>query len=91
MIPAVLALLGDNPMQSELACHIGLMGKFFCRHCWVKGRDAKADKLVNTVAARMRAVSGSAATRGQAIAERGEYGAFMPFVIHYSEHLVQAS
>ncbi|VDB95486.1 unnamed protein product [Peniophora sp. CBMAI 1063] len=40
VIPAVLALLGDNPMQSELACHIGLMGKFFCRVCRVKGCDA---------------------------------------------------
>lgn len=36
----VLALLGDNPMQSEFACHIGLRGKFFCRACWVKGHDA---------------------------------------------------
>jgi hypothetical protein len=34
-----VALLGDNPMQSEFACHIGLMGKFFCRMCWVKGFD----------------------------------------------------
>lgn len=41
VIPAVLALLGDNPMQSELACHVGLAGKFFCRCCWVKGRDAE--------------------------------------------------
>lgn len=36
----VLALLGDNPMQSEFACHIGLGGKYFCRACWVKGSDA---------------------------------------------------
>ncbi|KAJ7694731.1 hypothetical protein B0H14DRAFT_3659912 [Mycena olivaceomarginata] len=36
----VLALLGDNPMQSEFACHIGLRGKLFCRACWVKGTDA---------------------------------------------------
>jgi hypothetical protein len=35
----VLALLGDNPMQSELACHRGLMAKFFCRVYWVKGHD----------------------------------------------------
>ncbi|THH09088.1 hypothetical protein EW146_g8792 [Bondarzewia mesenterica] len=41
VIPAVLTLLGDNLMQSELACHIGLRGKFFCRCCWVKGRDAE--------------------------------------------------
>lgn len=41
VVPAVLALLGDNPMQSELSCHVGLAGKFFCRCCWVKGRDAE--------------------------------------------------
>ncbi|KAJ7498183.1 hypothetical protein B0H11DRAFT_2383263 [Mycena galericulata] len=39
IIPTVLALLGDNPMQSEFACHIGLRGKYFCRACWVKGSD----------------------------------------------------
>lgn len=41
IIPSVIALLGDNPMQSELSCHIGSMGKFFCRVCHVKGSDAK--------------------------------------------------
>ncbi|KAJ3804502.1 hypothetical protein F5876DRAFT_53309 [Lentinula aff. lateritia] len=41
LIVCVLALLGDNPMQSEFACHIGLRGKFFCRTCWAKGKDAK--------------------------------------------------
>ncbi|KAF7358543.1 hypothetical protein MVEN_00905200 [Mycena venus] len=40
VIPEVLALLGDNPMQSKFACHIGLRGKLFCRACWVKGHDA---------------------------------------------------
>jgi hypothetical protein len=43
LIPMVLALLGDNPMQSEFACHIGLKGKLFCRACWVKGTDARAE------------------------------------------------
>ncbi|KAJ3870447.1 hypothetical protein F5051DRAFT_447692 [Lentinula edodes] len=41
MIPAVLAMLGDNPMQSEFACHVGLAGKFFWRCCFVKGWDAE--------------------------------------------------
>ncbi len=35
MVPSVLAMLGDNPMQSEIACHVGLAGKFFCRVCQV--------------------------------------------------------
>ncbi|KAI0750146.1 hypothetical protein C8Q80DRAFT_1100350, partial [Daedaleopsis nitida] len=35
VVPSVLAMLGDNPMQSEIACHVGLMGKFFCRVCQV--------------------------------------------------------
>ncbi|KAI0311751.1 hypothetical protein OF83DRAFT_1087477 [Amylostereum chailletii] len=42
VIPSVLAMLGDNPMQSEMACHVGLMGKLFCRVCRVVG-DGKAD------------------------------------------------
>ncbi|KAJ7863811.1 hypothetical protein B0H14DRAFT_2348797, partial [Mycena olivaceomarginata] len=44
IIPSVLALLGDNPMQSEFACHIGLRGKYFCRACWVKGSDSLDDQ-----------------------------------------------
>ncbi|KAL6306470.1 hypothetical protein BKA93DRAFT_840752 [Sparassis latifolia] len=43
LVPFVLAFLGDNPMQSEFACHIGLCGKLFCRACWVKGHDALQD------------------------------------------------
>ncbi|KAI8983315.1 hypothetical protein BD414DRAFT_515805 [Trametes punicea] len=33
VVPSVLAMLGDNPMQSEIACHVGLAGKLFCRVC----------------------------------------------------------
>lgn len=40
VIPFVAALLGDNPMQSEFACHISQAGMFFCRICDVKGFDA---------------------------------------------------
>ncbi|KAK7027138.1 hypothetical protein R3P38DRAFT_3268099 [Favolaschia claudopus] len=50
VIPEVLALLGDNPMQSEFACHIGLRGKLFCRACWVKGSDANAADSAETPA-----------------------------------------
>ncbi|KAF6750688.1 hypothetical protein DFP72DRAFT_991577 [Ephemerocybe angulata] len=41
VFPVVLALLGDNPMQSEFACHIGLRGRMFCRSCWVEGFKGK--------------------------------------------------
>jgi hypothetical protein len=46
IFPVVLALLGDNPMQSEFACHIGMRGKMFCRACWVKGADALAEPVL---------------------------------------------
>ncbi|EKM48146.1 uncharacterized protein PHACADRAFT_203180 [Phanerochaete carnosa HHB-10118-sp] len=32
-VPWPFAFLGDNPMQSELASHVGMTGKFFCRVC----------------------------------------------------------
>ena len=37
VIMVMLALLGDNPIQSKMACYIGLHSKFFCRVCWIKG------------------------------------------------------
>ncbi|KAG8916015.1 hypothetical protein FRC00_007186 [Tulasnella sp. 408] len=41
VIPAVLALLGNNPMQNKLACPIGLTARLFCHVCWVSlgGKD----------------------------------------------------
>jgi hypothetical protein len=45
VIPFVAALLGDNPMQSEFACHVGPGGKFLCRICNVKGMDVLTDGL----------------------------------------------
>ena len=45
LIPSVLALLGDNPMQSELSCHVGLNGNKFCRICKTESniRDQNGD------------------------------------------------
>ncbi|KAI6107639.1 hypothetical protein EDD16DRAFT_1694913 [Pisolithus croceorrhizus] len=48
VIPAVLAMLGDNPMQSELMCHVGLQGKFFCCNCWVQGVGTDSRQLLHS-------------------------------------------
>ena len=51
-IPWVLAILGDNPMQSELVCHVGLAGNLFCRVCHVSkvpctpGLAGEKDRIV---------------------------------------------
>lgn len=39
VIPWILAFLGDNPMASEFASHVGMKGKCLCRVCHVKGPD----------------------------------------------------
>lgn len=39
LLPWILAMVGDNPMQSEFSSHIGLSGTCFCRVCDVKGAD----------------------------------------------------
>ncbi|KAF8885731.1 hypothetical protein CPB85DRAFT_1378115 [Mucidula mucida] len=43
-IPWVVALLGNNPMQSEFACHIGLRGKLFCHVCRVMGKTQDRER-----------------------------------------------
>ncbi|KAJ3860712.1 hypothetical protein EV359DRAFT_48603, partial [Lentinula novae-zelandiae] len=48
LIPSVLALCGDNPMQSEFACHIGFRGRLFCRICLVSGKVDNEDNPSST-------------------------------------------
>jgi hypothetical protein len=50
VIPFVAALLGDNPMQSEFACHVGPGGKLLCRICDVKGVDGSTNESQSSTA-----------------------------------------
>ncbi|KIJ57791.1 hypothetical protein HYDPIDRAFT_103839, partial [Hydnomerulius pinastri MD-312] len=74
VIPAVLAMLGDNPMQSELACHIGLKGKFFCRCCWVKGHDVDDADVPNPSTGGRDSEASSQASVSEAGQSGGEEG-----------------
>lgn len=44
IIPSVFGLLGDNPMQSEMACHVGMAGNNFCRICKVSSPHFEEDE-----------------------------------------------
>jgi hypothetical protein len=47
LIPSVLSLFGNNPMQSKLSCHSGMCAKCHCRVCLVEG-DGSKDKDGNS-------------------------------------------
>ncbi|KAJ7753154.1 hypothetical protein B0H14DRAFT_3096750 [Mycena olivaceomarginata] len=52
VIPEVLALLGDSPMQANLHATSGFETSYFAERCWVKGTDAMDqddDKHVDVV------------------------------------------
>ena len=66
LIPSILALLGDNPMQSELSCHVGLNGNLFCRICTVKGSDTSGDPAAQLMERTMGFASNSTPPAGTA-------------------------
>ncbi|KAF9000376.1 hypothetical protein BDZ89DRAFT_1121660 [Hymenopellis radicata] len=46
LLPWILGINGDNPMQSEFASHIGMTGRCFCRVCTAsKGAAKETDRL----------------------------------------------
>ncbi|KAI0754107.1 hypothetical protein C8Q80DRAFT_346349 [Daedaleopsis nitida] len=70
LIPSVLGILGDNPMQSEVACHVGLAGKLFCRVCRVQGHVEDTRPPGSTQDALRR--PGSTSPTGSAVSSQSE-------------------
>src|SRR5260370_27864946 len=46
-IPWVLSFAGDNPIQSEIASHIGLNGKYICHACYAHGNLKEGERTVD--------------------------------------------
>ncbi|KIK60057.1 hypothetical protein GYMLUDRAFT_244835 [Collybiopsis luxurians FD-317 M1] len=66
LIVSVLAMLGDNLMQSEFACHVGFMGKLFCHCCFVKGKDQEQQPGGLRIATDNASVSSDSGSDGSA-------------------------
>ncbi|KZV61610.1 hypothetical protein PENSPDRAFT_693254 [Peniophora sp. CONT] len=49
VLPWVLAFFGDNPMQSEMASHVGLTGKQFCCACKAQGGGGQKPSIEDEV------------------------------------------
>ena len=59
LIPSVLALLGDNPMQSKFTSHIRMNGNLFCQVCLVKNPTLAEDEVVEPKGTSQDVQSGS--------------------------------
>ncbi|KAF8204045.1 hypothetical protein BJ912DRAFT_841196 [Pholiota molesta] len=81
IFPTTLALLGDNPMHSEFACHIGLRGKYFCRACWVKGTDTQDGQNMPNIAEQISEQTALASPRGNTTRKKGKFQETMAAMI----------
>ncbi|KZT68815.1 hypothetical protein DAEQUDRAFT_788403 [Daedalea quercina L-15889] len=48
LVPWVLAFLGDNPMASEFASHIGMSGSCYCRVCKAHSNQQDPEERLDT-------------------------------------------